>query len=59
MHEVHSTADGVHGAVGLFEIFQINFVAGFFDQNCLLDGLGYGGIRRAVSDQVFQVVLVF
>jgi len=52
-------ADGVHGAVGLFEIFQIDFVAGFFDQNRLLDGLRDCGIGRAVSDQVFQVVFIF
>ena len=50
-----SAADGVHGAGGAFEIFQINFVAGFFDQNRLLDGLCDGGIGCAGSDQFFQI----
>ena len=48
-----SAADGVHGAGGAFEILQIDFVAGFFDQNRLIDGLGDGGIGRAGSDQNF------
>ena len=48
-----SAADGMHGAGGAFEIFQINFMAGFFDQNRLLDGLCDGGIGRAGSDQNF------
>ena len=50
-----SAADGVHGAGGAFEIFQIDFVAGFFDQNRLVDGLGDSGIGCAGSDQFFQI----
>ena len=50
-----SAADGMHGAGGAFEILQINFMAGFFDQNRLVDGLGDSGIGCAGSDQFFQI----
>ena len=51
----HSTADGVHGPVGAFEIVQIDFVAGFFDKDRLTDFLGYGGIIRAGANQLFKI----